>query len=134
MKKLFCTFLILALLWLAGCAGSEGAAVPEPTAYQTIDAVAALALMEDGEPFILLDVRSPEEFAQGRIPGAVLIPANQLASLAPEKLPAREARILVYCRSGQRSAAAVQTLAGLGYQNLYDMGGILGWPYETTAD
>ena len=133
MKKLLCICLVLTLLWLGGCAGS-GKAAPDTPAYQTIDAAMAFALMEDGDPFILLDVRTPEEFAQSRIPGAVLIPGNQLVSLAPEELPDLEARILVYCRSGQRSAAAVRDLADLGYQNLYDLGGILDWTYETIAD
>lgn len=85
--------------------------------------------MIDTEDVIILDVRTEEEFQQGHIEGAVLIPDYDLDKLAAEMLPDKEATILIYCRSGNRSKLASHLLIGMGYQNVYDFGGILDWRY-----
>jgi len=109
----------------------EEAPPPAATpAYQTITAAEGLGIMESGEPFILLDVRAQSEFEEGHIAGAILIPDQELVNRALSELPDQDLRILIYCRSGRRSAEAARALAALGYTNVYDMGGILDWPYE----
>jgi len=85
--------------------------------------------MIDNEDVIILDVRTEEEFRQGHIEGAILIPDYDLDKLAGEKLPDKDATILIYCRSGNRSKLASHFLIGMGYQNVYDFGGILDWRY-----
>lgn len=85
--------------------------------------------MIDNNDVIILDVRTDEEFRQGHIEGAVLIPDYELDKLAGEKLPDKDAAILIYCRSGNRSKLASHLLIGMGYQNVYDFGGIIDWRY-----
>ncbi|MCL1884696.1 MAG: rhodanese-like domain-containing protein [Defluviitaleaceae bacterium] len=79
---------------------------------------------------VILDVRTPEEFSAGRIPGAILLPNYAIADRASKVLPNKDALILVYCRSGVRSRDAVYDLIALGYTNVFDFGGINSWPYE----
>ncbi|MCL2580768.1 MAG: rhodanese-like domain-containing protein [Oscillospiraceae bacterium] len=130
MKRLLGTIAIAFVFLLSACAGGGGANTEAP-AFQTITATQARELMEDGEPFILLDVRNPDEFASQRIDGAILIPATRIGDLAPEHMPDLDARILLYCRSGSRSSSAARALAEMGYTYIYDFGGIIDWPYET---
>lgn len=77
------------------------------------------------QPHLLIDVRTPQEFADGHIPGAVNIPVDALASRLAE-VPQGQP-VVVYCRSGNRSATASQILAGAGYTSIYDMGAIFDW-------
>ena len=79
---------------------------------------------------ILVDVRNPEEYGEGHIPGARLIPLNNLEMEAEEQIPDKNAKIFVYCQSGKRSAAAGRILAELGYSRVCEIGGIATWPYE----
>ena len=90
--------------------------------------------METIEEFILLDVRTPEEYEEGHIQGALLIPEHELAEKATEMLPDLETPIFVYCRSGRRSALAAKTLVDLGYLQVYDFGGINDWPHGIVKD
>lgn len=103
-------------------------------AYKTISPDQAKEIMMGQEPFILLDVRTEEEFKAQHIEGAVLIPDYELAERAAAELPDKDALILIYCRSGRRSASAAKTLAEMGYTNINDMGGITSWPYETVGN
>ena len=100
---------------------------------QKIDPAAAIRLLDAGKA-VAVDVREPDEYAVGHIPGAKLLPLGEVLSRAAEVLPDTHAPWLVYCRTGRRSADAVQKLASLGYENLYDLGGILSWPYEIEGD
>ena len=93
----------------------------------------AICLLDAGRA-VAVDVREPDEFAVGHIPGAKLLPLGSVLSRAAEVLPEKDAPWLIYCRTGRRSADAVQKLEGLGYTNLYDLGGILSWPYEIEGD
>ena len=81
-----------------------------------------------------VDVREPDEFAVGHIPGAKLLPLGDVLTRAEEVMPDKNAQWLIYCRTGRRSADAVQKLESLGYTNLRDLGGILSWPYEIEGD
>nr|WP_326127354.1 rhodanese-like domain-containing protein [uncultured Oscillibacter sp.] len=101
--------------------------------YLTLTAEEAKARLDEAEDVILLDVRTQEEYDGGHIPGAVCLPSEDITADLP--LPfGRDAEILVYCRSGRRSAEAAEKLADMGYENVADFGGILDWPYETTTD
>ena len=94
---------------------------------EKIDAGTAIRLLDAGKA-VAVDVREPDEYAVGHIPGAKLLPLGEVNSRAAEVLPEKEATWLV------RSADAVQKLDALGYSNLYDLGGILSWPYEIEGD
>lgn len=89
------------------------------------------ARIASGETIVLLDVRTPEENAQSRIPGSILIPHDQVAAAALARLPERNTFIAVYCRSGRRSGLATQDLMKLGYTRVYNLGGLGDWPYAT---
>ena len=98
--------------------------------YEAISQQQAKEIMEGTTPHIILDVREENEFAQGHIPGAILLPHGQIEELAPTVLPDRNALILVYCRSGRRSKIAAEALANMGYRNVKEFGGIVDWKYE----
>ena len=87
--------------------------------------------MDTEEDYIILDVRTQEEYDQGHIPGAILIPNTEITAEAEKVLTDKDQLILVYCRSGRRSKLAAVTLAQLGYTNVKEFGGIIDWPYET---
>jgi len=99
--------------------------------WQTITATEALSVMEESDNFIILDVRTTAEYYEMRIEGAVLIPYDEIADRAAIELPDKDVIILIYCRTGRRSALAAADLAMLGFSAIYDFGGIIGWPYET---
>jgi rhodanese-related sulfurtransferase len=87
----------------------------------------------DGEAFILLDVRTEEEFNEIHINDAILIPDYEIRERALVELPDKDMPIIVYCRRGFRSAFAANDLLEMGYTNVYNLGGILDWPYETVS-
>lgn len=95
-----------------------------------IDCERVKEMLDEGEAFILLDVRSEEEFAEGHIEGAINIPLQRLAYEVEYEIEARESMIVLYCRSGVRTLQAAMILDELDYTNVYDMGGIMSWPYE----
>ena len=139
MKKLF-TFLFASFLFLSfsGCAASASPAEPTPSAkpaeYHKISSSDAKARLDSGDKLILLDVRTKEEFDAGHIGGAVLLPNETIVDTKPEALPDLNAEILIYCRSGNRSAQAANKLVAMGYTNVYDFGGIIDWPYEVVTE
>ena len=87
-----------------------------------------MEIMQSDENYIILDVRTEEEFKQGHIPEAVCIPNEVIEQQAEAELPDKEQLLLVYCRSGNRSKQASKKLAALGYSNVYEFGGIKDWP------
>lgn len=100
----------------------------KPT-YQLITPESAKIMMEDSS-VIILDVRTPEEYKEGHIEGSILIPDYEILETAEKILTDKNQTILVYCRSGNRSRKAANNLLYLGYQNVYDFGGIIDWPFE----
>ena len=84
--------------------------------------------------YILVDVRTEEEYAEGYIEGAVLIPVDEISGRAEAELADKDLPVFVYCRGGVRSASAAETLAALGYAAVYDLGGIVDWPYGLTKN
>lgn len=130
MKRFFSYLIILATLFsLFGCLNSKN-----DVSYQHITADEAKALMDSEEGYIILDVRTDEEFAEGHIPGAILIPDYEIKERAEEILTDKDQLILVYCRSGRRSKNAASDLADLGYTNVKEFGGIIDWKYGTVTE
>ncbi len=99
--------------------------------YQKITAEEAKAKMDSGDAFILVDVRTEDEFNAEHIEGALLIPNETILSEQPTLLPDKNATILIYCRSGNRSQQAADKLIQMGYTQVFDFGGIIDWPYDT---
>ena len=126
MKRLLILF--MTVLLLTGCA-----ARPSAGTYRQITAQEAAELMESETGYIVLDVRTPEEYAGRHIPGAITGPNETIGSTAPEQLPDREQLILIYCRSGNRSKQAADKLVALGYTNIVEFGGISSWSGETVS-
>ena len=125
--------LIVLAVALTGCApaGPEGNGdAPEVT---NITAQEGLQMMEDNPDIILLDVRTEGEYKAEHIPGATLLPVDNLTEQAAEVIPDKDAVYIVYCRSGNRSATSALMLIDLGYTKVYDMGGIIDWPYATES-
>ena len=89
--------------------------------------------MDQTTGYVIVDVRTPAEYKEAHIEGAVLIPVNEIDQLASSKLPDKEQLIFVYCRSGGRSAQSAKALAQMGYTNIHDFGGITAWPYGTVT-
>ena len=123
LSPLFFSFLLL----LTGCgAGSTS----KEKGYQQISQEEAKEMM-DSQEVLILDVREQDEYDSGHIPGAVLLPVGSITEeSAAEVIPEKDATVLVYCRSGNRSKTAAKALAELGYTGIYEFGGITTWPYE----
>ena len=128
MKKLLS--IIIATLFLVGCA------VPaeQEISYRQITMDEAVAMMEEEEGYIILDVRTAAEFDEKHIPGAINIPNEAIGTDAIPELPDKDQLILVYCRSGNRSKQASEKLMKLGYTNVVEFGGIIDWPGETETN
>ena len=119
---------LLAVLLLAGCA-----APAEETTYRQISMDEAISIMEEESGYIILDVRTPEEYVEKHIPGAINVANETIGTEAIPELPDKDQLILVYCRSGNRSKQASEKLVALGYTNIVEFGGIIDWPGETVT-
>ena len=126
MKKL--VFLLLAVMMLTAC--GQDKENDQGAVYVNITAEEAKQIMDTEEGYIILDVRTQEEYDEGHIPGATQISHEEIAEKAEEVLTDKDQLILVYCRSGRRSKIAAEALAELGYTNIKEFGGIIDWPYE----
>ena len=137
MKKTFLLPMLLAAATLLTACGAAGAgtassAQSAPAAAQVLTAEEAHTRMAGGGA-VIVDVRTAEEYAEAHIPGAILLPNEDIGDTRPASLPVLDAELLIYCRSGNRSAQAAKKLTALGYTNVYDFGGIRDWPYDTES-
>ena len=145
MKKALCIISVLLCILLTACGddssigiigGADGptsiivAEKGEKAMYEQITPQEAKRIMDSGEKHIVLDTREQDEFDEGHIPGAILIPYTEIENKAEEMLPDKDKLILVYCRSGRRSKIAAEALSKLDYTNVKEFGGIIDWPYE----
>lgn len=132
MRKRILAVLLVSLLsvgLMAGCAS------PKPTSgYEQITQTQAKALMDSEKDYVILDVRTEDEFASGHIEGAVLIPDYDIGKSAESVLTNKDQLILVYCRSGRRSKNAASELAAMGYTNIKEFGGINTWEYGIVTE
>lgn len=101
--------------------------------YHKISPQQAKKIMEENPQAVVVDVRTQQEYAGKHIPGAVLIPHQEIQKRAAAELPDKETTLLLYCMSGARSKAAGQQLASMGYTQVYDFGSIMMYPYETVS-
>ena len=128
MKKIKGWFIVLlislSLFGMTACSG-EGS-----NSYDQITPQQAKTIMDTENDYIIIDARTDEEFAEGHIENAILMPEYEIAGRAQKELPNKDALILVYCRSGRRSKIASEELVKLGYTNVKEFGGIIDWPYE----
>ena len=123
--------LLLSVMMIAGC-GQEKEKDREAV-YMNITAQEAKVIMDSQEDYTILDVRTQDEFDESRIPGAVLIPHDEILEKAENVLTDKDQLILVYCRSGNRSKQAAEKLVALGYTNIVEFGGINDWPGEVVS-
>ena len=137
MKRVY--FLGVLLVWtlfMMGCGASPGETTGESAAkntYLQISAEAAAGIMITENNYVILDVRTLQEYQEGHIPGAICIPNETIGTEDIPELPDKEQLILVYCRSGNRSKQAAQKLVKLGYTNVVEFGGIRDWTGETVT-
>ena len=130
MKKHLKIFLAaLAIFVLAGCSKETA-----ENSYKQISMDEAVTMMAEETDYIILDVRTPEEFAEKHIPNAINVPNETIGENEIPELPRKDQLILVYCRSGNRSKQASEKLVKLGYTNIYEFGGINDWTGETVGE
>ncbi len=120
--------ILMTLLLLSGCATQSA----EKT-YRQITMEEAITMMAEETGYIILDVRTAQEYSEKHIPGAINIPNETIGTEDIPELPDKEQLILVYCRSGNRSKQASEKLVKLGYTNIIEIGGINSWPGETVT-
>lgn len=119
---------LMALLLLAGCGAQS-----EESTYRQVNTEEADSMMEEESGYIILDVRTAQEYSEKHIPGAINIPNETIGTEDIPELPDKEQLILVYCRSGNRSKQASEKLVKLGYTNIVEFGGINDWTGETVS-
>ena len=126
MRKLILILLAVVLLTACGNKNENN----QEAAYMNITAEEAKQIMDTETGYIILDVRTQEEYDESHIPGAIVIPNTEIETRAEQELTDKGQMILVYCRSGRRSKQAAEILVTLGYTNIKEFGGIIDWPYE----
>ena len=126
MKKMM--YILLALMLLTAC--GQDKENNQEAAYVNITAQEAKEIMDSQQGYVILDTRTQEEYEESHIPGAIVIPHDEIKEKAEAVLTDKDQLILVYCRSGRRSKLAAQYLVELGYTNIKEFGGIIDWPYE----
>ena len=133
MRRFLILLLVSALFLFPACsngAQEESGSTEAGKSYTQITQEEAKKMMARDDGHIILDVRRREEYNEGHIPGAVLLPNEEIGGDRPEILPDPDQILLIYCRSGRRSKEAAQKLFDLGYTNVYEFGGILTWDGE----
>lgn len=132
LKKLYViVIMILSVFIISGCSTVVKEDVTKSTKNSSVmkmTAKEAKAEIDKGD-VIILDVRTNEEYISGHIENSILIPVDEIEKEAENILKDKEEKILVYCRSGNRSSQASKLLVKMGYTNVYDFGGIKDWPY-----
>ena len=127
--------LILSTLLLSSCSARDaipwgGSPNGSGAGYRQVSSEEAARMMQMKIKYTILDVRRPDEFAEGHIPGAINIPNETIGDGEIPELPNKNELIFVYCRSGRRSKEAAEKLVALGYTDLVEFGGILDWKGE----
>lgn len=125
MKKVIS--LLAIFLLLVGCSPAIGA----QGGFKQVSPREAATIMQTETGYVIVDVRTPAEFADRHIPNAVNIPNETIDENVVKLLPDKEQKLLVYCRSGNRSKQAARKLVNLGYTNVIEFGGINDWHGET---
>ena len=117
--------LIISSTLLTSCTSNQST-----LSYKHITVDEAIKIMQEKDGYVILDVRRPDEYAEGHIPGAINVPNEEIGTAEIPELPDKSQLILVYCKSGRRSKEAAEKLVALGYTNIHEFGGILDWTGE----
>jgi phage shock protein E len=138
MKYVFCFFgilvLFLGIILLVNDSNAneiKDNTSKDSSSYKDITPKDAKKMLDANENVILLDVRTPAEYQEKHIPNSTLLPLSELEDKATSVIEDIDINIVIYCRSGNRSVSASLILVDLGYKNVYNLGGIIDWPYET---
>lgn len=123
-KWMLISLMSVTVLVLGACQGSG---------VESVNADQALELLANDPSIVLLDVREYSEHIEKRIEGSQLLSLSVIEVLLENQYPNKETTFIVYCRSGRRSAEAIEIMLEMGYQNIYDLGGLNDWPYETIS-
>ena len=123
--KLFVSMMLSTMLF-SSCTTLGGSSL----GYRQISVDEAVEIIKNEKNYIILDVRRPDEYAEGHIPKAINVPNEEISTAEIAELPDKSQLILVYCRSGRRSKEASEKLVKLGYTNIVEFGGILDWKGE----
>ncbi|HKK95645.1 MAG TPA: rhodanese-like domain-containing protein [Anaerovoracaceae bacterium] len=124
-KSLSILLLMVMVISITACASDNNDDV-----YNKITSEQAKEIIDAEEDIVILDVRTKEEYDEGHIENAILIPNTEINDRIEEEIPDKDTKILVYCRSGNRSSSATRDILELGYTDVYDFGGIINWDYE----
>jgi phage shock protein E len=150
--RIVLTSLITLVVLITGC-GSTNTPTSNSTTTEVVETTASISsevtensakfvlitaeegkkMLEEDTSIVLVDVREPDEYAAAHIPGSILLPLGTIAEKVSDVIPDKNTPIILYCRSGRRSAMGAEELVQMGYTTVYDMGGILNWPYETES-
>ena len=122
--------ILLSLLLLVGCTEQSN----QEKTYRQISMKEAITMMNEESGYLIIDVRTLEEFNEKHIPNAINIPNESISTEEIPELPDKDQLIFVYCRSGNRSKQASEKLVALGYTNIVEFGGINDWPGETISE
>ncbi len=122
MKKVYYVLLLIIVMLCSACQSQ--------TNIQSIDGDTVHQMLQNKEDFVLVDVREEDEYEEGHIPDSLLIPLGTIEEDFTSKVPSKEKKIVIYCRSGRRSKEAYEKIVSLGYHDVYDLGGILDWKYD----
>ncbi len=126
MKKLILGLCSISLISFTACG--------KTISYTNISPKDAVDVIKGDSEAVLIDVRTPEEFRVVHIPGSVLIPDYEIKDKIAEVVPDKDTTVIIYCRSGNRSRHAAKVLIDMGYTKVFDLGGIIDWPYDTEGD
>jgi len=128
--------IVILLCFLYACSGkyiNKSSNKKNKNTYQIITAEKAYQMMQTLNSFVLLDVRTNEEFLEKHIDGAILIPSHEIEERAEVEIPDKNSVILIYCRSGVRAVNAAKILVKKDYMQVFSFGGIMNWPYDTVS-
>ena len=120
--------LLMVLVLFAGCGG------PNSATYIQVDGTKAQTMMQESDEYVIVDVRTPKEYAKMHVKGDINVPNESIGDEAIAELPDKEQQIFVYCRSGRRSKQASEKLAAMGYSNIVEFGGIKDWEGPTESE
>jgi len=134
-KNILLTAALLSIFIAVGCSAQEPSSEEENSTESTVQVISAeeAKKMMDEEEVIIVDVRTKEEYLEAHIEGSVLLTLDTIPDKAEEVLSDKDKTYLIYCRSGNRSNQAAKELVAMGYQKIFDFGGIIDWEYGTVS-
>lgn len=130
MKKLLILVVVI-MIFITGC-GNTSEEEDVMISVKEVNNIIEKYSVEDD--VYIIDVREIAEYEEGHLSLAINVPLSKLNSIKDIEVIGKNSKIIVYCRSGSRSKEAQERLKNMGYNNAYDMGGILDWPYEIVID